>query len=338
MGWTEIAATFHDCDDDQALRILLVDNRANDLATYDDTALADLLQQIAATDLGLDGTLYDGDALDQLIHDLGREDEIGVDAPETAPAITQLGDIWLLGEHRLMCGDSLDIANLDRLMNGRQAGCVLTDPPYGINLDTDYTKLETSSKKTLLKGVGANKYKPVSGDDRPFDASDIYTFYADTKEQFWFGADYYRRTLPDDDLAGSWLVWDKRTESSDAGFGSGFELIWSRNRHKRTLLRFFFFAAFGVEARNRYHPTQKPTPLLKEIITRWTDEKAIIADPFAGSGSTLIAAHITGRICYTMELDPQYCDIIGARYQKQTGDLPRLEATGETHNFIPDAD
>jgi len=129
LGWPEIAATFVECDDDQALRILLVDNRANDLATYDDAALVDLLRQLAETDLGLDGTLFDGDALDQLIHDLGREDEIGVDAPDTAPAITQLGDIWLLGQHRLMCGDSTDGGQVKELMNSKVGTLLHADPP-----------------------------------------------------------------------------------------------------------------------------------------------------------------------------------------------------------------
>lgn len=334
LGWKEISAHFIDCDDDAAMRILLADNRANDLATYDDAALAAVLAELNATDLGLAGTLFDGDALDDLIADIGREEQIA-DAPDDAPAITQVGDIWLLGDHRLMCGDSSLTENLDRLMNGNTAGCILTDPPYGINLDTDYTQMGSGSDKAFLKGVSPKKYRPVLNDDKPFNAETIYTYFNHTDEQFWFGADYYRRTINEEDTTGSWLVWDKRNENSDAGFGSGFELIWSRQRHKRDLLRFYHFGAFGAEARNRVHPTQKPTALLSEILTRWSPEGCIVVDPFAGSGSTLIAAQLTNRTCYTIELDPHYCDIICARYQKQTGNLPQLEATGETHNFLP---
>jgi len=95
----------------------------------------------------------------------------------------------------------------------------------------------------------------------------------------------------------------------------------------------------SVQADERHdHATPKPVEIMKRIILSSSKVSDLILDPFAGSGSTLIAAHITGRICYTIELDPTYCDIICARYQKQTGDLPRLEATGETHNFLPDAD
>ena len=333
LGWKHITTHFIDCDDDAAMRILLADNRANDLASYDDAALIAVLQELSLTDDGLAGTLFDGDALDDLISGIGKE--IEQDEPPTdAPAITQLGDIWLLGNHRLMCGDSQDIATLDRLMAGKTADAVLTDPPYGINLDTDYTKMNSTSSKGLLKGTSAKKYRPVKNDDTPFDASLIADYFKETLEQFWFGADYYRRTIPADDLSGSWLVWDKRSETTDAGFGSGFELIWSRTRHKRDLLRFFHFGAFGAEARNRVHPTQKPVGLLAEIITRWIPDNALIVDLFAGSGSTLIAAHQTGRTCYTIELDPHYCDIICARYQKQTGEKPRLEATGDEHNFL----
>jgi DNA modification methylase len=328
LGWKEISAHFIDCDDDAAMRILLADNRANDLATYDDAALAAVLAELNATDLGLAGTLFDGDALDDLIADIGREEQIA-DAPDDAPAITQIGDIWLLGDHRLMCGDSSLTENLDRLMNGKKAGCVLTDPPYGINLDTDY------SQGGAFKG---RKYRAVLNDDKPFDAASLSAYFTEVAEQFWWGADYYRQSLPYTELEGSWLVWDKRVEEAkDALIGSAFELCWSRQRHARRILRHQWtnWTSHHNQDHKREHPTEKPIGMLKEIITRWCDDHAIIVDPFAGSGSTLIAAHLTNRTCYTMELDPHYCDIICARYQKQTGNLPLLEATGETHNFLP---
>jgi DNA modification methylase len=326
LGWKEISAHFIDCDDDAAMRILLADNRANDLATYDDAALAAVLAELNATDLGLAGTLFDGDALDDLIADIGREEQIA-DAPDDAPAITQVGDIWLLGDHRLMCGDSSLTENLDRLMNGNTAGCILTDPPYGINLDTDYSYHPNKGRT----------YRPVINDNKPYDASTARTYFSDVSEQFWFGANYYRRTLSSQDMEGSWLVWDKRDERTDAVMGSGFELIWSAEPHKQDLLRYAWhgFLSKNNEGHQRVHPTEKPVALLTEILNRWAPERCIVIDLFAGSGSTLIATHTTNRTCYTIELDQHYCDIICARYQKQTGNLPRLEATGETHNFLP---
>lgn len=329
LGWKQIAATPIICDDDQALRILLADNKANDLATYDDKELLDLLKELAESEAELEGTLFDGDELDALVEETAHYElpsDVD-DVQDDVPAVSKLGDVWLLGEHRLMCGDSLIGENLDLLMNGKQAGCVLTDPPYGINLDTDYTKLPAHI------GTTQTKHKKVIGDDKPFDAKSIYEYFADTKEQFWFGADYYRRTIPEADTSGSWLVWDKRTETTDSGFGSGFELCWSKTRHKRDLLRHLHFGMFTVEKGKRVHPTQKPVVLLIDILNRWVDQGAIVVDLFGGSGSTLIAAEETNRIAYLMELDPHYVDVICARYQKHTGNLPILEATGEPHNF-----
>lgn len=327
LGWSEITAHFIDCDDDQAMRILLADNRANDLASYDDAALAALLHELSITDAGLAGTLFDGDALDDLIDKIGAPIEQD-DPPTDAPAITQLGDIWLLGEHRLMCGDSLDTATLDRLMNGRTADAILTDPPYGINLDTDY------SDSGAFTG---RKYKRVIGDDRPFNAALLYDYFTQAKEQFWWGADYYRDTISESLRSGAWLVWDKRVEEAkDALIGSAFEMCWSRQKHQRRIMRHQWtnWTSHHNGDHLRAHPTEKPISLLSEIITRWIPDNALIVDLFAGSGSTLIAAHQTGRTCYTIELDPQYCDVICARYEKQTGNKPRLEATGEEHTFL----
>lgn len=325
LGWSHITTHFIDCDDDGAMRILLADNRANDLASYDDSALIAVLQELSLTDDGLAGTLFDGDALDDLISGIGKD--IEQDEPPTdAPAITQLGNIWLLGQHRLMCGDSLDTSTLDRLMNGHNADAILTDPPYGINLDTDFSAYGKSGKK----------YRAVIGDEAPFDARTQRNFFSTVLNQFWWGANHYRRTLSDNDLDGSWLVWDKRDETLDVVAGSGFELCWSSVPHKQDLLRHRWvnYTSHHNGEHKRAHPTEKPISLLSEIITRWIPNNAIIVDLFAGSGSTLIAAHQTGRTCYTIELDPHYCDIICARYQKQTAEKPRLEATGDEHNFL----
>ena len=331
LGWQQIAAGYVETkDDDEALRILLADNRTTDLASYDDSGLADLLKQLSETDIGLEGTAFDGDDLDSLLKDLGHfELPTDVDEiPDNVPAVSKLGDVWLLGEHRVMCGDSLVVANLDLLMNGKKAGCIVTDPPYGIDLNTDYSQMPDRT----VKGV---KYSKVIGDDQPFDASFLRTYFNDVDEQFWWGANYYRSTLSNNDLDGSWLVWDKRNEGSDKVLGSGFELCWSATKHKQDLLR-YLWNGFTAKEKNekRVHPTQKPIALIAEIIERWSGIGCVVADLFGGSGSTLIAAQETNRIAYLMELDPHYVDVICARYQKHTGNQPILEATGEPHNFL----
>lgn len=333
LGWQHISAGFIETkDDDEALRILLADNKANDLATYDDTELINLLKDLAATDEGLEGTLFDADELDALIAE-NEHFELPADVdeiPEQVPAISKLGDVWLLGEHRVMCGDSLIKANLDLLMNNKQAGCILTDPPYGINLDTDYSQSELNKGK---------KYKKVLNDDRPFDASFIYDYFKTVDEQYWWGADYYRQTIQDSELSGSWLVWDKRVdEHLDSVIGSAFELCWSRTRHQRKILRYQWtnYTSHENAGHKRAHPTEKPVAMLIQILNDYAPNKCVIADLFGGSGSTLIAAQETNRIAYLMELDPHYVDVICARYQKHTGNQPILEATGEPHNFNAD--
>ena len=343
LKWKQIAATYVDCDDEQALRILLMDNRANDLASYDDNALAEMLQALMATDAKLDGTGFDPSDLDELLGQLELLEPAGItgdpdDVPDSAPAKTVPGDVWLLGPHRLMCGDSLNVSDLDKLVAGAKADCVLTDPPYGMNLDADYSKMPGGNANSKMNKQ-PKKYKQVIGDDKAFDASFLREYFKTTKEQFWFGADYYRSTLSDDDRDGSWLIWDKRKEdgSQDDVLGSTFETCWTANPHQRRILRHYWCGAFGSkEARNRVHPTQKPIALLTEILTRWTQENWKIVDLFGGSGSTLMAAQQTNRIAYLMELDPHYCDVICARYQKATGIKPIAEATGNEHDFLTD--
>jgi DNA modification methylase len=359
LGWGSIAATFVDVDDEAARRIVLVDNRSNDVASYDEQALADLLQTLVLEEgpEGLVGTGFDGDDLDQLLADLTPDDpDEGDPAPVPVPETPRsvLGDVWKVGPHRIVCGDSSEPDVLDRLMAGATAGCVLTDPPYGINLDTDYSSI-TGSKKVHAarkaagqsKLVKAQNYRKVQHDDEPFNAGFLSTYFADVVEQFWFGANYYRRTLPGEDLDGSWLVWDKRpaawnegSEGIDDVIGSGFELLWSKKKHQQRVLRQQWS---GFTARNpgvdRAHPTEKPIELLSDILERWAPSGCVVADPFAGSGTTLLAAAKTGRTGYGIELDPGYVDVICARLQQATGATPILEATGEAHDFTEgDAD
>jgi hypothetical protein len=331
LGWDEIAVVWVDDDEVTSKAFALADNRTAELGDYDEEALADLINDVGSLNPGLlESSGWDDKAVQEL---LDRVEQVELpadidDVPEDVSAVSKLGDVWLLGDHRVMCGDSLVVVNLDLLMDGKKAGCVLTDPPYGINLDTDYTQLPSN------KGTKQTNYKKVIGDNKPFDASILYQYFETTKEQFWFGADYYRRSISEDDLSGSWLVWDKRTESNDTGFGSAFELCWSKQKHKRDLLRYLHFGMFSVEPGKRVHPTQKPVVMLKEILNRWSESECIVVDLFGGSGSTLIAAQETNRIAYLMELDPHYVDVICARFQKLTGVLPVLESSGKVHDFL----
>ena len=208
------------------------------------------------------------------------------------------GDLWQIGDHRLLCGDSTKKEDVARVMGGEKADMVLTDPPYGMRLDTDYSKMPTGSAKAQIKSGKGKTYSPVVGDDQDFDATILRQIFADVREQFWFGADYYRGTLGAKDTDGSWLVWDKRNEGQDDVIGSGFELVWSSQKHQRRILRHYWVGAFGsAEARDRKHPTQKPTELLADMIGRWSKIADIVADPFLGSGTTMVACQNLNRKC-----------------------------------------
>ena len=291
-------------------RIMVADNQYARLATSDDALLVELLTELAKSQDGLIATGYDGDDLDTMLADLQRDDagREGDTVEPPAEPTTKLGDVWALGEHRLTCGDAFDVI--------LQGDCIVTDPPYGMRLDTDYTQMPETTIKS-------KKYRPVIGDDEDFDPTPLFARYADVKEQLWFGGDYYRQHLPP---GGSWMVWDKRdtgdeftTQSSDRLIGSQFELIWTRTPRHRTILRYLWAGFKATEGRTdpRTHPTQKPIALMEHLI-RLTD--GIVLDPFAGSGTTLIAADNLGRVCHAVELDPAYCDVIVKRWESLSPD------------------
>ena len=255
-----------------------------------------------------------------------KEDDFSEEDAENVETRVKIGEIWQLGEHRLMCGDSTKKEDVERLMNGEKADMVLSDPPYGMKLDTDYSSCVGSMKSIGGKNkTRGNKYEKVIEDNEDFTPELITTFFENfgyCKEVFLFGADYFAEIIPNKN-DGSWLVWDKRKESQADAIGSEFELIWSKNRHKRRMLRFDWFGFLSsvnpTEARNRVHPTQKPTSLLENIINQWGEKAQIIVDLYGSSGSTLIACEQLSRKCYMMELSEHYCDVIIARWEKLTG-------------------
>lgn len=257
--------------------------------------------------------------LDDLISQFSEvvEDE----APEVAEGepVSKLGEVYQLGRHRLMCGDATKIEDVEKLMNGQKADMVFTDPPYGMDLDTDWSDAKSSLAFAKEKNaLGGKKYDKVINDNVDYDPTHLFTMFPDAKEMFLWGADYYAERLQDKNN-GSWIVWDKRLEeSADKMYGSGFELCWSKNKHKRDIARVKWAGIFGTEKEfdhKRYHPTQKPVLLADWFIKRFSKDGQNIVDLFGGSGSTLIACEQTNRTCYMMELDPKYCDVIRKRYE-----------------------
>lgn len=267
----------------------------------------------------------------------GKEEEIKEDeAPEInekESVKSELGKVYRLGEHRLMCGDSTDSGSVAILMDGEKADMVFTDPPYGMNLNTDFSLMHAKGNTDFAqREMKGGNYSSVIGDKEDFKPeliSTIFDNFGYCNEMIIWGADYYAELIPERN-SGSWFVWDKRqdddtdieaAERQDKGYGSCFELCWSKTRHKRLLARVRWSGVFGMErddTKKRVHPTQKPARLAQWFIDKYSKEGDLIVDIYGGSGSTLIACEQLGRKCYMMELDPKYCDVIRKRYWKFT--------------------
>lgn len=306
--------------EEQKRKYRLLDNKTNELAEWDFEKLKDEID-------GLDFSEFDIDwGIEEDTETISVIEDAPIEIDNTCEPVTKLGDIWQLGEHRLMCGDSTDEATVEMLMNGQKADMILSDPPYGMCLDTDFSGAVGSLGSLGRKGgTRGNKYDKVIGDNEDFKPELISTFFDNfgyCKEVFLFGADYFAELLPNKN-DGSWLVWDKRKESQADAIGSEFELIWSKNKHKRRMLRHDWFGFLSSQnakdAQHRVHPTQKPVTLLADIINQWGDGCDVIVDLYGGSGSTLIACEQLNRKCYCMELDPKYCDVIVKRWENFTG-------------------
>jgi DNA modification methylase len=308
LGWPEVTIVRTSLKGAEATAYAIADNRTAELAEWDDDGLAQTLAalQIEDEELAKATGFDDADIDAMLAPDEVTEDE--VPEPPVDP-ITKLGDLWLLGEHRVLCGDSTKADQLSRLMNGKKPEVIITDPPYGMNLDTDYSTMKGSKKSPNSLGY---TYERVIGDDRPFDRK---TVPIDAKEEIWFGADYYRETI---ETGGSWSVWVKRGPAEKEMLGNDLELIWSKCSHKRRAhwIRWVGWSA-KERTEKRCHPTQKPVQLLAEVMQNVRGD--LVVDPFLGSGTTLIAAEQLGRKCYGMEISPAYCDVIVKRWETLTG-------------------
>ena len=299
-GWT----------DAQKRAYVIADNKLALNAGWDNELLALELAELGELGFDLDLTGFALDEIDALKPtDVapGLTDEDAVPEPPVEP-VTRLGDVWLLGGHRVMCGDSTSIDEVERLMAGVSPDCIHTDPPYGMN---------AVSKSSVLK---KNYKQDIMGDDTPDVAKDAFrlvqSLWPDAK-QIWWGANYYCSVLPDSEC---WLVWDKDNGQSDQ---TDCELAWA---NFRSVVRQFTMAS---EKKNRSHPTQKPVALMEWILLRFKLSVKTIADFFGGSGSTLIAAEKHGAQAFIMELDPKYVDVIVKRWQDFTGKQAIHAETGQ---------
>jgi DNA modification methylase len=289
-----------DLTETQRKAYIIADNRLALNAGWDNEMLTIELNELLADGFALDILGFDPKEIDALLEPEVVEGLTDEDAVPNIPdePVTKRGDIYQLGKHRLMCGDSTFIDDVEKLMQGTYPDLIHTDPPYGMN---------AVSKSSVLK---KNYKTDILGDDTPDVAKDafnlIFGLYPEAKH-IWWGANYYCSALPDSEC---WLVWDKNNGQSDQ---TDCELAWA---NFRSVVRQFTKAS---EKTNRVHPTQKPVALMEWIIKRFKLSANTIADYFGGSGSTLIAAEKHGIQAFIMEFDPKFCDVIVKRWEDFTG-------------------
>ena len=257
----------------------------------------------------------------------------------------KIGDVYVLGNHRLMCGDSSDRQNIDILIDKDKIDLILTDPPYGINIVNTNGKIgegQTShnqgtvevSAPVSFKGerehvtgtvgspgvVQAKRYKPILNDDKPYDPTILLELNVDS---IIWGANNFASKLPD---SPKWLVWYKKPmdKANNDNF-SDVELAWTNIKGKMCKMYPYLWSGLlregnrKMELKERVHPTQKPVGLLINILNDYSDINNNILDLYGGSGSTLIACEETNRNCYMMEIEPYYCQVIINRWEEFTG-------------------
>jgi DNA modification methylase len=296
---------------EQKTKLALYDNRTGELADWESEILAGLKED--APEL-LEG-VFSEDELGEIIgleNEPPAEIEGEDDIPEkTWGDFTRLGDLYQLGDCRLLCGDSTEKEAVSLLMGGQKADMVFTDPPYGINEQGDRSK--RNEKNSLRKGVSYKSFK----DDSVSYAIDAFTICEgmNIPIQIWWGANYYCHSL---EQSNNWLIWDKRLEDKQRDFNSDAELAWVKSgKNSCRIFRHLWKGLIkGSEnGQARVHPTQKPIALAEWCFAEYGAENDSVLDLFGGSGSTLIACEKMNRKCYMMELDPQYCDVIVNRYR-----------------------
>lgn len=306
----------------KALR--LADNQLGLMSDWDMDLVIDELK-------GLDSELLDITGFDKdLIIEPDEKDDEVPEVPEEPQS--KLGDLYELGNHRVLCGDSTKLEDVEKLMDGKKADMVFTDPPYGVDYDGGHAekgkrrdKLENDDETDMYAGSLPLAYA-YSVDSAP-----LYLWFADR-----FAKDVLDALEESDYQVRTWIIWNKNMAQFGAigaqyktkhepviyAFKKGKAPTWNGPTNEVTV--------WDVDrhSKNEFHPTQKPTALSERAILNHIGTEGVVLDLFLGSGATLIGAQKTGRICYGMELDPKYVDVIVQRYVDYTGNS-KIKKNGE---------
>jgi DNA modification methylase len=356
LGITDIPVIL--CDEwtpAQVKAFRLMVNRSATWADWDEELLAAELQELQASAFDLSFTGFDANEIDAfLLDEVPNEDNA---PPLPDQPVTRAGDLWLCGPHRLLCGDATDAGAVSRLLGERQPLLLVTDPPYGIELDSEWRdraglngcgRAEPSYLKQRTKG---HRETSISGDTRA-EWSEAFALVPSLEVGYVWHASKFTREVLDGLLRIGFvhhqqIIWDKertvltRThywfqhepcwyvrKKNAAWYGKAGEnsTIWASPSPK--------FIMGGSEEAKFDHPTQKPIELMRRPILNHTKRGELVYDPFLGSGTTLAAAEATQRVCCGVELDPKYADVVIQRWQALSGKQATLEGDGRTFDVI----
>jgi DNA modification methylase len=357
LGITEVPVIL--CDEwtpaqVKAFRIMV--NRSVTWADWDEELLALEIQELQTFDFDLGFTGFDGREIDALLA-IPDEEKANEAPPLPAVAVTTPGDLWLLGKHRVLCSDSTNADAVQLLLNKTNPKLMITDPPYGIELDSEWRDraglnghgpAEPSYMKKRTKG---HNETTISGDTRA-DWSDAFALVPSLEVAYVWHASRFTREVLDGLLR--------------IGFLHHQQIIWNKGRTVLTRTHYWFQHEpcwyvrkknapwFGKPGENstiwdspspkfimgssdeeKYdHPTQKPVDLMRRPMLNHTKRGEIVYEPFLGSGTTLAAAELTERVCYGMELDPKYVDVVIQRWQTLSGQEATLNGTKQTFAHV----
>lgn len=337
MGYTEVDCVVVELSEEKEKALNIALNKIS--GEWDKDKLALLITDLQAADFDVSLTGFETAELDDLFKDSVKdgikEDDFDVEAELQNPSFSKPGDVWTLGRHRLVCGDSTKAETFELLMCGKKANLVITDPPYNVNYEGSAGKIKNDNMDNdSFYNFLLDAFKCT--ESAMADDASIYVFHADTE-----GLNF-------------------RKAFKDAGFKLSGCCIWKKQslvlgrspyqwQHEPCLFgwkikgKHNFYAGrkestiweFDKPKKNGEHPTMKPIPLLAYPIMNSSMSNSIVLDPFGGSGSTLIACEQTDRICYTVELDEKFCDVIVKRYIEQVGSSAEVsvQRDGLTYSF-----
>ncbi|MER8649640.1 DNA methyltransferase [Mesorhizobium sp. M0586] len=361
LGWKEVPTlSITHLNEAQKRAYIVADNRIAEKAGWDKQILAIELQALVDLDFDVSLTGFDIPEVDLIISefspnnqdDESEEDETGLPEQSAGPAITRPGDLFLLGEHRLLCGNALSKENFETLMQGEKASVCFTDPPYNVPIGGHVSGLGKTSHREFAMASGEmsddefagfleQSFSLIAGSSKPGAIAFVCMDWRHIAETTLAGKQTFGDLL-------NLCVWNKTNAGMGSLYRSQHELVLvfrngkephrnnvelgKHGRHRSNVWTYRGANSFGTSRMEELeaHPTVKPVALVADALLDVSRRGDVVLDPFGGSGSTLLASHKTGRHARLIEIDPVYCDLIIRRFERHTGKQATLATTGET--------